>query len=61
MKNKFIEFLFSTSLSIFIAFIHLTNILKIVPEALNYNFIIFLTIFISIVISLVITNKLFNK
>lgn len=61
MKNKIKKFLFQTTLAIFIAFIHLTNLLKIDPEALNDNFNIILTIFISIVISLVITNKLFKE
>lgn len=61
MKNKIKKFLFQTSLAIFIAFIHLTNLLKFDPEVLNDNFNIILTIFISIVISLVITNKLFKE
>lgn len=61
MINKFIKYLFETSLAIFIFFIHITNLLKIDSTVFNDDFIVFLAIFISIVISLVITNKLFNK
>lgn len=61
MINKFKKFLFQTSLAIFIAFIHLTNLLKFDPEVLNDKFNIILTIFISIIISWFISNKLFKE
>lgn len=61
MINKIIKYLFETSLAIFIAFIHLTNLVKIDPEAINHDFIIISTIIISVIISLVISNKLFKE
>ena len=61
MINKIIKYLFETSLAIFIASIHLTNLVKIDPEAINHDFIIIYTIIISVIISLVISNKLFKE
>lgn len=61
MINKIIKFLFEISLAIFIAFIHLTNLVKIDPEAINHDFITISTIIISVIISLVISNKLFKE
>jgi len=61
MKNKIDKFLFKTSLAIFITFIHLANLLKIEPEALNYNFPKISAIIIAVIISWFISNKLFKE